>query len=91
MENEAREMINNVEDSKDNPVSEPLFLFLYIVGIETDERFECWVSNSNKASNVAGTNSEYNAYNTEDKAILCDLVFFETGKLFDLFHLSKLF
>jgi hypothetical protein len=62
LKNEAGEMINNVEDSEDNPVSEPLFLLRLIVRIETDEGFECWVGNSNKASNVASADSENNEY-----------------------------
>ena len=90
VKNETREMINDVEDTKDNPVGKPLLLLLFIVRIETDEGFECRVCNSKEASNVACTDAEDNAYNTEDKAVLHELVFLKTGKFFDLFHLSKL-
>ena len=56
--NETSPLVNNVEESKHDPISQPLLVITSALAFEGNEAHECWICNSNSSNDVGGTYSE---------------------------------
>ena len=45
-ENESKEGLNNIEDSKDHPVGEPNFVIIFIFGLDGSDGMKSWIEHS---------------------------------------------
>jgi len=74
VENESRELVNNVEQTIHDPVGKPLRGFRIIIRFKSKEAHKGGIGNSQKTGDVAGADAEHHTDHTEYEAI--------PGKLF---------
>ena len=53
VEDESSEVVEDVEGAEDDPVSEPLFLLLRVLLVESEERLEGGVGDADQTRDVA--------------------------------------
>ena len=68
-EDEASELVDNVENSEDNPVGEPLLVIVRTLRLESQEGHEARVGDAEQAGNVGVADAEHDEHNTGDEAV----------------------
>ena len=67
---DSSELINNIESSKANPVSQPLFIIIESISLKSQETHESWVGNAQKIGDIAWSNAKHNHHDSKDKSVL---------------------
>ena len=70
MQDEAAPLVDDVEQSKYDPVSQPLFVIVCAVTLKCQETHESWISNSEGYSYISLANAEEDGSQTDDQAVL---------------------
>ena len=90
VEDESSEVVEDIEGAEDDPVSEPLFLLLRVLLVESEERLEGGVGDADQTRDVAGADAEDHHCTQDCERVAEDLRFIQSGCFLDLLHsLSK--
>ena len=91
VQDEAREVVHNLEEAKHNPVSQPLRLFFSLAMVKRQEGLEGGVCNTKQAGNVGLANAEDDGHDQRDKSIpgqRLHTVASHAFQLLQVFHLN---
>ena len=85
-EDESSELVDDVEKTEDDPIRQPLLVVIFLLGLESKERHEAGVGDSEEARNVSAADATHNHDDTADDAVAEELLRREAGQLSNLFH-----
>ena len=85
-QNESCEVIKDVEESKHDPISEPLFVVIGTFTLKGQEAHEAWVGNSDGSGNVLVSDTEHDANDSCVESISRELVDAHSEHFCNFFH-----
>ena len=81
---ERSKLIDDLEGSVNNPVSEPLFIILNTAGFESTKAHKGGVKDADNSGNINLTNAKHNKSYSAVHGVVYDLSLVQTSRAFDL-------
>ena len=85
-EEESSELVDDVEETKDDPIRQPLLIVIFLIGLEGEERHEAGVSDAKEARNVCASNSTHDHDDSTDDTVAENLLRRETSQFGNFVH-----